>query len=295
MSTARGRSMLIQRRPRASTISTRGSVRSGALSTTARVRRPNGLRGRLGMPETERLVGRRHQARNCICRGQVFRYAFRLHSWTHPEGWRDWPYETPPTWPGRTPGQGGNSIRLQDEWPGRCGAGFPGLPSLLRRTPGRRNNHMPADALKCKECSTTYPLEARYVCERCFGPLEVAYSRPDADPAELQAAGSRPDRTRSGATRTSSRWRAPRAARCPTGWTPLVKADRLAAELGPGGAVDQERDREPDALVQGPRRLGRRSRVHASSASTRWRVPARATSRTPSRRTPRPPGCPPTC
>ncbi len=36
---------------------------------------------------------------------------------------------------------------------------------------------MPADALKCKECQTTYPLEARYVCERCFGPLEVAYSR----------------------------------------------------------------------------------------------------------------------
>ena len=31
---------------------------------------------------------------------------------------------------------------------------------------------MPAQALKCKECSTTYPLEARYVCERCFGPLE---------------------------------------------------------------------------------------------------------------------------
>ena len=36
---------------------------------------------------------------------------------------------------------------------------------------------MPAEALKCKECSTTYPLEARYVCERCFGPLEVAYRR----------------------------------------------------------------------------------------------------------------------
>ena len=39
---------------------------------------------------------------------------------------------------------------------------------------------MPAEALKCKECSTTYPLEARYVCERCFGPLEVAYSAPAA-------------------------------------------------------------------------------------------------------------------
>ncbi len=41
---------------------------------------------------------------------------------------------------------------------------------------GRRTEeaNMPADALKCKECATTYPLEARYVCERCFGPLEVA-------------------------------------------------------------------------------------------------------------------------
>ena len=33
--------------------------------------------------------------------------------------------------------------------------------------------HMAAEKLKCKECGTEYPLEARYVCERCFGPLEV--------------------------------------------------------------------------------------------------------------------------
>ena len=45
---------------------------------------------------------------------------------------------------------------------------------------------MPADALKCKECQTTYPLEARFVCERCFGPLEVSYSLPDGDPAALK-------------------------------------------------------------------------------------------------------------
>ena len=45
---------------------------------------------------------------------------------------------------------------------------------------------MPADALKCKECSTTYPLDARYVCERCFGPLEVAYRALDASPEELK-------------------------------------------------------------------------------------------------------------
>ena len=45
---------------------------------------------------------------------------------------------------------------------------------------------MPADALKCKECSTTYPLDARYVCERCFGPLEVSYRPIEASPDELK-------------------------------------------------------------------------------------------------------------
>ncbi len=34
---------------------------------------------------------------------------------------------------------------------------------------------MAIEALKCKECGTTYALEARFVCDDCFGPLEVAY------------------------------------------------------------------------------------------------------------------------
>ena len=34
---------------------------------------------------------------------------------------------------------------------------------------------MAVSHLQCKECKTEYPLEALYVCERCFGPLEVAY------------------------------------------------------------------------------------------------------------------------
>jgi len=92
---------------------------------------------------------------------------------------------------------------------------------------------MPADALKCKECSTTYPLEARYVCERCFGPLEVAYSAPEGDAAELKR------RIQAG-PHTLWRYadflpleRAPRAL-LPTGWTPLVRADRLAERLGLG-------------------------------------------------------------
>jgi threonine synthase len=90
---------------------------------------------------------------------------------------------------------------------------------------------MPADALKCKECGTAYPLEARFVCDRCFGPLEVAYARPDADPAELKR------RIQAG---PHSLWRyadflpLERTTRSalPAGWTPLVKADRLAERLG---------------------------------------------------------------
>ena len=46
---------------------------------------------------------------------------------------------------------------------------------------------MPAVALKCKECRGEYELEASYVCERCFGPLEVSYDYSALDdPAELR-------------------------------------------------------------------------------------------------------------
>ena len=90
---------------------------------------------------------------------------------------------------------------------------------------------MPADALKCKECSTTYPLEARYVCERCFGPLEVAYAEPSSSPDELRR------RIQAG---PHTIWRyadflpltGPARSALPTGWTPLVRAERLAERLG---------------------------------------------------------------
>ena len=37
---------------------------------------------------------------------------------------------------------------------------------------------MAAKQLKCRECGTEYALEARYVCSKCFGPLEVGYDHP---------------------------------------------------------------------------------------------------------------------
>src|ERR1700689_5092709 len=99
---------------------------------------------------------------------------------------------------------------------------------LRPQTPAEVFSHMPPESLRCKECKTTYPLDARYVCERCFGPLEVAYgARTNAEPDELRR------RIEAG---PHSLWRytdflpvdtAPQGV-LPAGWTPLLKADRLA-------------------------------------------------------------------
>ncbi len=90
----------------------------------------------------------------------------------------------------------------------------------------------PAKGLICRNCGAEYPLGAQHACFECFGPLEVSY---DADAlarithAEIEAgphsiwryagllpAGQDP------ATRVDSG----------TGMTPLIRADRLADELG---------------------------------------------------------------
>src|SRR5215470_17797371 len=109
--------MLIQRRPGVSMSSTRGSSRSGLRASSERARaarRPNGLLGRLGMARTEGIVGRRHDGGRFYAPPET-PLTSGPHSSTHPEGWRDWPYEAPPTILPATAGNGGNSIRLQDK------------------------------------------------------------------------------------------------------------------------------------------------------------------------------------
>jgi threonine synthase len=90
---------------------------------------------------------------------------------------------------------------------------------------------MSAKSLSCKECGTAYGLDASYVCENCFGPLEVAYDFSGLDAVSAKRriqAGSR------------GIWRygdflpfegSPGDPLEP-GLTPLVKADRLAERLG---------------------------------------------------------------
>ena len=87
--------------------------------------------------------------------------------------------------------------------------------------------------LRCRECGREYATAPIYTCEWCFGPLEVAY--------DYEAIARSVSREKIAAG-PSSLWRygelLPVAANpsvdLGTGFTPLVRADRLAAELGLG-------------------------------------------------------------
>src|SRR6202451_1334476 len=85
--------------------------------------------------------------------------------------------------------------------------------------------------LKCRECAREYPLEATHVCEFDFGPLEVAYDYDRIKKSLTKAAIE---------ARPKSMWRyrellpiagEPTVGR-QVGFTPLIKADRLARKLG---------------------------------------------------------------
>jgi threonine synthase len=90
---------------------------------------------------------------------------------------------------------------------------------------------MSIESLKCKECGATYDLGARFACDNCFGPLEVAYDHSSLDAAEAKR------RIQAG---SQGIWRygdfLPFTGRpgdpLEPGLTPLVKADRLAERLG---------------------------------------------------------------
>jgi len=88
-----------------------------------------------------------------------------------------------------------------------------------------------AKALQCRECGKEYPLEARYVCEFCFGPLEVSYDyakiKKNVTRAKIEA-------------RPGTMWRykefLPANGDDPVslqeGFTPLIRAKNLGQALG---------------------------------------------------------------
>ena len=141
-----------------------------------------------------------------------------------------------------------------------------------------------ATGLQCRECGSTYPLEARYSCEFCFGPLEVAYDLESAKGAvtrESIAAGP------------NSIWRYGALLPDPgdepvdlgAGWTPLRRATRLAEVLGvkelwlkddtrnPTGSF---KDRVVSVALSSARRLGFSTAACASTGNLATSVAAHA-------------------
>ena len=86
-------------------------------------------------------------------------------------------------------------------------------------------------ALRCKECEAEYPIGPRTVCDADFGPVEVAFDYEKARGKVTRA---------SIAAGPPSLWRykdllpieGPPRAGLRSGWTPLIRADKLASELG---------------------------------------------------------------
>jgi threonine synthase len=85
--------------------------------------------------------------------------------------------------------------------------------------------------LQCRECGQDYPKEPLHVCETCFGPLEIVY---DYDAIANAISGEKI------AGRDKNLWRyrellpidgEPQVGMY-SGFTPLVKAHRLAEALG---------------------------------------------------------------
>ena len=85
--------------------------------------------------------------------------------------------------------------------------------------------------LKCRECGHEYPKAALHVCEMCFGPLEVAY---DYDAIKKTLGRETIARRAPNMWRYAELLPLDRAASVGihVGWTPLVRAHRLARRLG---------------------------------------------------------------
>ncbi len=144
---------------------------------------------------------------------------------------------------------------------------------------------MIAQELQCRECGRHYPAEAIAVCDFCFGPLEVTY-----DYEAIAAIEGLRERIEHG---PRSVWRyvdlLPVEGTAPVdlgaGYTPLVRAERLGAELGlrdlwikndtlnPTGSF---KDRVVSVALTAARRLGFKVAACASTGNLANSVAAHA-------------------
>ncbi|MDA0566614.1 threonine synthase [Streptomonospora sp. S1-112] len=139
-----------------------------------------------------------------------------------------------------------------------------------------------AAALSCRECGERYDLAPRFACEFCFGPLEVAYDFGDITREAIERG-------------PKNIWRYADLLPVPAdvaelpnmnpGLTPLVRADRLAAELGmralhvkddSGNPTHSFKDRVVAMAVEAARTFGFRTLSCSSTGNLAGAVGAAA-------------------
>ncbi|MBB6173829.1 threonine synthase [Nocardiopsis mwathae] len=140
----------------------------------------------------------------------------------------------------------------------------------------------PAVALSCRECEERYDLGPRFACEFCFGPLEIAYDFGTVTRASIERG-------------PKNIWRYADLLPVPAdvaslpnmnpGLTPLVRADRLAAELGlrsvhvkddSGNPTHSFKDRVVAIAVEAARTFGFRTLSCSSTGNLAGAVGAAA-------------------
>ncbi|HET9901975.1 MAG TPA: threonine synthase [Actinomycetes bacterium] len=95
--------------------------------------------------------------------------------------------------------------------------------------PTRTADFGSAAALTCRECGERVALGPRYACDLCFGPLEVAY---DFGPVTREAIEAGPRNIWRYASLLPVSTSVTQTPNLEPGFTKLVRADRLARELG---------------------------------------------------------------
>ncbi|HEX4017276.1 MAG TPA: threonine synthase [Frankiaceae bacterium] len=145
----------------------------------------------------------------------------------------------------------------------------------------------PATHLKCRNCSATYELAAVHVCAQCFAPLEIGYDEDlmrrvtrasiEAGPQDLWRYAGLLPAGHDPATRVS----------LGAGWTPLRRADRLAAALGmktlwikddSANPTHSFKDRVVSVALSAARQLGFTTVACASTGNLAQSVAAHAAS-----------------
>lgn len=140
----------------------------------------------------------------------------------------------------------------------------------------------PAIGLTCRECSAQYSLGAAYACMECFGPLEVKYEFGNITRKQIEAGPTSLWRYSGLLPVSANAVNEPNLA---PGWTRILRAENLAAELGmrtlwikddSGNPTHSFKDRVVAVAQSAARRLGLGTLACASTGNLAHAVAAAA-------------------